>query len=44
VSEHVKIKIGSCDYAGKVEVEFEASDEIVNKLKKIIIENVKILH
>jgi hypothetical protein len=44
MSEHVKIKIGSCDYAGKVEAEFEASDEVVEILKNIIIKNVKILN
>jgi hypothetical protein len=44
MSEYVKIKIGSCGSTGKIEAEFEASDEIIEILKKIIIKNVKILN
>jgi hypothetical protein len=36
LSEHVKISIGSCSVAGKIEAEFDAPDEVVKILKQII--------
>lgn len=43
MSEHVKISIGSCSVAGRIEAEFDAPDEVVEILKQIIVQSVEIL-
>ena len=36
MSEYVKINIGSCRVAGRIEAEFDAPDDVVEVLEQII--------
>lgn len=44
MGQHVKIKIGNGSWDGKIEAEFEASDEVITLLKKIILQNFYVVH
>jgi hypothetical protein len=41
MNRHVSIKIDRCGHANKIEVEFEAPDNIVKLLKNIILQVLK---